>query len=280
MNLTLALAILLCTPALAPAKPVYHATVVDHVDGDTLAVQIHVWPPSNLVLPRVLLRLRGIDTPEKRGKCQAERLAATHATQRVAELAPLNSPILIEDPETGTFAGRVIAQVLLPNQPRTLSDLLLEEGWAVEGRSAPPIGAASSNLLPIPSIPTKISPCPFSSPPSPNSRISAWLRRPANSGISDSSSPCVARPPTSPRTRSLDGATKVRSGPAGVGIFCAPDLSSRIMPDRDRSAPVPSFPGPASGTRGTLDTEKPSAPVSQDTAGGWPEMNATPSIAA
>lgn len=124
--------LILVSPTIARSNPTYDAVVVGHVDGDTLAVQVHVWPPSQLVLPRVLVRLRGIDTPERRGQCQAERLAATHAARRVAELVPLQSPILIEGPEAGTFAGRVVAEILLPNYPSTLSDLLLSEGWAVE----------------------------------------------------------------------------------------------------------------------------------------------------
>lgn len=131
IRLTITLLLILCIPPAASAVPTYDA-VVGHVDGDTIAVQVHIWPPSQLVLPRVLVRLRGIDTPELRGKCDAERIAATHAAHRVATLVPLQSLILIEEPTVGTFAGRVIAEVLLPRQPGTLSDLLLAEGWAVE----------------------------------------------------------------------------------------------------------------------------------------------------
>ena len=37
------------------AVPSYAAEVVSHVDGDTVAVRVQVWPAGNLVIPRVLV---------------------------------------------------------------------------------------------------------------------------------------------------------------------------------------------------------------------------------
>ncbi|WAP70646.1 hypothetical protein [Jiella pelagia] len=58
------------------------ANVVKVRDGDTVEVEAFVWPMQSV---HVAVRLRGIDAPEKRGKCEAEKAAAARATARLTE---------------------------------------------------------------------------------------------------------------------------------------------------------------------------------------------------
>ena len=54
------------------------AHVVKVRDGDTVEVEAFVWPMQSV---HVAVRLRGIDAPEKRGKCDGEKAAAARATR-------------------------------------------------------------------------------------------------------------------------------------------------------------------------------------------------------
>jgi hypothetical protein len=52
------------------------ATVIEIIDGDTFLAEAHVWPGHSV---RVNIRVRGIDAPEMKSRCERERLAALHA---------------------------------------------------------------------------------------------------------------------------------------------------------------------------------------------------------
>ena len=80
-TLSLCLLGLLLLPVLAEGKKTYgpyRASVVNVIDGDTVKVQIAVWPR---VTYEVNLRLSGVNTPEKRGRVPAcEKQAGQEAT--------------------------------------------------------------------------------------------------------------------------------------------------------------------------------------------------------
>src|SRR5690606_10793304 len=59
------------------------AEVLRVVDGDTIEVRAHVWLGHEVT---TLVRIAGIDTPELRGKCAAERTAARRAADGLAAL--------------------------------------------------------------------------------------------------------------------------------------------------------------------------------------------------
>ncbi len=50
------------------------ADVIGVYDGDTLTVDAHPWPQITV---RTSVRVRGIDTPEIRGKCSSEKAQAS-----------------------------------------------------------------------------------------------------------------------------------------------------------------------------------------------------------
>ena len=59
------------------------ATVLSVGDGDTIHVRARVWLEMDVTTP---VRLRGVDTPELKGKCQAERDAAVRARDFLKQL--------------------------------------------------------------------------------------------------------------------------------------------------------------------------------------------------
>ena len=114
------------------------ATVERVVDGDTLAVRAKIWLNQEL---RVMVRLSGIDTPERRGRCAEERALAT-AAQHFAEDFIANSAapgehalsdhlpqIWLSDISEGKYAGRVLARVANA-AGEDLSNALLATGLA------------------------------------------------------------------------------------------------------------------------------------------------------
>ena len=102
------------------------AELVRVIDGDTLDMRVHIWLGQNV---QTLVRLRGIDSPEIRtAKCAEERKQG-HAARQYLEQIIADKPLGLVDVHYGKYAGRVVAQVILPDG-RDLSDLLVEAGHA------------------------------------------------------------------------------------------------------------------------------------------------------
>ena len=99
------------------------ADVVSVYDGDSIIVDAHPW--SGMII-RISVRVRGIDAPEIKGKCQAEKKAALMARDRMAELAQGN--ILLENVGNGKYAGRVVADVI--SGAGSLAEVMIKEGLA------------------------------------------------------------------------------------------------------------------------------------------------------
>lgn len=95
-------------PALAAeemAGPL-RAKVIEAIDGDTLRVEVKVWLGQNL---QTLVRIDGIDTPERRGKCEAEKEKAEEAREKLAAIA--GDEVILIRVRHDKFAGRVLAIV-------------------------------------------------------------------------------------------------------------------------------------------------------------------------
>lgn len=99
------------------------ADVVRVHDGDTIVVDAYPWPGMTL---RIRVRVRGIDSPEIRGACEAETRAAGRARERVAEL--VSNGVRLENITLGKYAGRVIADAV--TSAGTLGAILISEGLA------------------------------------------------------------------------------------------------------------------------------------------------------
>jgi micrococcal nuclease len=111
----LAVAFLLSPAASAEAaksfKGPVEATVIEIIDGDTFLAEAHVWPGHSV---RVNIRVRGIDAPEMKSRCERERLAALHAREVLAELLGTGA-VSISNIGGAKYYGRVLADVATPD---------------------------------------------------------------------------------------------------------------------------------------------------------------------
>lgn len=84
--------------------------VVSVYDGDTMRVNVSGWPP--VVGQNMPIRLRGVDTPEIRGKCQEEKRQAYAARNYVRERVAQAHAIELRNIERGKYF-RLVADVYL-----------------------------------------------------------------------------------------------------------------------------------------------------------------------
>lgn len=106
------------------AELVFLAQVLAVVDGDTFRARVQVWTDVEVVTS---VRVAGIDTPELRGKCPAERERAIAARERLRALLA-SGPVLVTRVADDKFGGRVDAVVSV-NGVR-VADTLIAEGLA------------------------------------------------------------------------------------------------------------------------------------------------------
>lgn len=85
------------------------AAVVRVIDGDTLEVRARVWLGTEII---TLVRLRGVDAPERNGACPAERRLAVRARRFVVDRVA-GAPVRLHRVGLGKYAGRVIADVVM-----------------------------------------------------------------------------------------------------------------------------------------------------------------------
>lgn len=89
----------------------YAGAVERVVDGDTLAVRVTVWLGQEL---RVLVRVRGVDAPELRGRCEAEKAEAREAAAALTRFVADGS-VVLSAIEGDKYYGRVVADVATPD---------------------------------------------------------------------------------------------------------------------------------------------------------------------
>ena len=106
------------------AGPLF-AHVTDVLDGDTLAMRIQIWIGQEIITD---VRIAGIDTPELRGQCDAERQKALLAKQTVQRLLRNNRAVL-SDIKLEKYAGRVLATVKATDGT-LIADHLIRAGLA------------------------------------------------------------------------------------------------------------------------------------------------------
>ncbi|HEY9056595.1 MAG TPA: thermonuclease family protein [Aurantimonas sp.] len=107
------------------AGPV-EARVIKVRDGDTIMVEAFIWPMQSV---HVAVRLRGIDAPEHRGGCPAEKAAAQVATDRLKQLLG-GGNVTLTGISGDKYFGRVLAS-LSATDGIDVADRLLREGLVV-----------------------------------------------------------------------------------------------------------------------------------------------------
>ena len=103
----------------------YRATVLRVIDGDTVEVAVAVWPGDSRT---VLLRLAGVDAPERHAKAACEREAGEHAADFSLRFVARSKIIIVRDIRLGKYAGRVIGRLIVGR--RDLGNALLKAGLA------------------------------------------------------------------------------------------------------------------------------------------------------
>lgn len=104
-------------PALASQPPgptksgygPYAAEVLRVIDGDTIEARVSIWPGQQVVTK---VRLRGIDTPERRARCNPERALAERATKAFSGLVH-TGPVVLSAIGPDKYFGRVVADLTL-----------------------------------------------------------------------------------------------------------------------------------------------------------------------
>ena len=119
-----------------PDYPLYEAQILRHIDGDTLAVALHVLPGVSY---EASVRVRGVQAPERGGRaaCPRERMLGEAVTRFVAQHFPVGSWVYIQNVARDKYAGRILGDVWQWQERtrtwRSLARFLLsrEGQWAV-----------------------------------------------------------------------------------------------------------------------------------------------------
>lgn len=106
---------------------VFVSEVTSIYDGDTFRVNINSWP--SIIGERIAIRVKGVDTPELRGKCQYEKELARKAKQHTVYLLRRANRIELQNIERGKYF-RILADVVLDGND--LGESLIRNGLAVK----------------------------------------------------------------------------------------------------------------------------------------------------
>ena len=123
---TLSVLLALSTSAEAGGRQVLagpvDVTIIKVRDGDSVDVVAHVWPGHDV---RVSVRLRSIDAPELRARCDDELKLAKAARDRLAGLL-IAGRAQLRDISGGKYYGRVLAR-LVTADGQDVQNILLRE---------------------------------------------------------------------------------------------------------------------------------------------------------
>jgi endonuclease YncB( thermonuclease family) len=101
------------------------AELLHVIDGDSIKVKIRIWLDQDIV---TTVRVRGIDAPEIKGKCDWEKEHAQMAKARMEDLTK-NNEIILTDIQRDKYGGRVIADVATPGVAN-VSSVMIHENLA------------------------------------------------------------------------------------------------------------------------------------------------------
>jgi micrococcal nuclease len=88
------------------AGPV-RADILRVIDGDTFVAEAEIWPGQFI---RTAVRIRGVDAPEMKSRCAAEKARAISA-RAALETMLAGEPVYLRRIEGDKYFGRVVADV-------------------------------------------------------------------------------------------------------------------------------------------------------------------------
>lgn len=94
----------------------WDAELVRVIDGDTFEAKVKIWN-NNFVFVKV--RILGIDTPEKNGDCEEEKVLALKAKNYLKELLSKSKNLVLFNVKDGKYGGRTLANVRVNNKDIT-----------------------------------------------------------------------------------------------------------------------------------------------------------------
>ena len=106
----------------------YEAEVVRVIDGDTVAVRVHLWPG---LTKNIKLRLDGVNTPETHRAPECEKRLGRKATEFTRQFIGAAHMVRVSDVHLGKFAGRALGKLEVPGKG-DLGKALLAAGLARE----------------------------------------------------------------------------------------------------------------------------------------------------
>ena len=109
----------------ANASATYDVDITRVYDGDTFFANVEIWPQITI---NTGIRIKGIDAPEIKTKCQYEKTKGLVSKTILANLLKQSPRIL--NVEHGKYAGRVIADVELAGD-RDVAEIMTRQGHAV-----------------------------------------------------------------------------------------------------------------------------------------------------
>ena len=112
-------------PVMAALRGGHPAEVLRVLDGDTFEARVRIWPGMDVTTK---IRLRGIDAPEMRARCEDERLKAVAARAALARILA-EGAIAVFRVGQDKYGGRVDAEVSTA-QTKDVSAALLAGGFA------------------------------------------------------------------------------------------------------------------------------------------------------
>jgi micrococcal nuclease len=98
------------------------AEILRVIDGDTLLVEAQPWPQQKM---EVYVRIRGIDAPELKSKCEASRVAGADAQHALEVLAAQSHQIQLVRISGDKYFGRIVADVIMADGRSAADNLLL-----------------------------------------------------------------------------------------------------------------------------------------------------------
>lgn len=104
----------------------YMADLVEVKDGDTVVMDVHVWPGQ---INRIAIREFGVDTPEKRTRNLCEKELGIKATNFTKEFLQ-NKILLVTNLKEGKYAGRMLGTIVADGEE--LSTALISNGHGRE----------------------------------------------------------------------------------------------------------------------------------------------------
>lgn len=99
--------------------------IVDVYDADTFRVNINGYPP--IIGKSISIRVKGIDAPEIRGKCEYEKAAAQKAKQFTEQMLRSSKLVELKNIERGKYF-RILADVYIDGE--RLAKELIDKGLA------------------------------------------------------------------------------------------------------------------------------------------------------